>query len=70
VAKDDGTLEYVFEAAEQNSSNEVTKEKVAEIAAGFMTTSFLYDIGAFLDALETATGHWSSNLPIPGYGRR
>jgi hypothetical protein len=28
-----GTLEYVFEAGEQNSPNAVTKEKAAEIAA-------------------------------------
>src|SRR5580700_6015390 len=38
VAKDGGTLEYVFEAGEQNSPNAVTKEKAAEIAADFMTT--------------------------------
>ena len=33
AAKDGGTLEYVFEAGEQNSPNAVTKEKAAEIAA-------------------------------------
>ena len=38
AAKDGGTLEYVFEAGEQNSPNAVTKEKAAEIAADFMTT--------------------------------
>ena len=38
VAKDGGTLEYVFEAGEQNFSDAVTKEKAAEIAADFMTT--------------------------------
>ena len=30
AAKDGGTLEYVFEAGEQNSPNAVTKEKAAE----------------------------------------
>jgi hypothetical protein len=38
AAKDGGTLEYAFEAGGQNSPNAVTKEKVAEIAADFMTT--------------------------------
>ena len=33
AAKDGGTLEYFFEAGEQNSPNAVTKEKAAEIAA-------------------------------------
>jgi hypothetical protein len=32
-AKDGGTLEYVFEAGEQNSPSALTKEKAAEIAA-------------------------------------
>jgi hypothetical protein len=34
AANDGGTLEYVFEAREQNSPNTVTKEKAAEIAVG------------------------------------
>jgi hypothetical protein len=38
AALDGGTLEYVFEAGEQNSPNAVTKEKAAEIAADFMAT--------------------------------
>jgi hypothetical protein len=46
AAKDGGTLEYVFEAGEQNSPNAVTKEKVAEIAADFMTTFYLVQVGA------------------------
>jgi hypothetical protein len=37
-----GTLEYVFEAGEQNSPDAVTKEKAAEIAADFMTTFITY----------------------------
>jgi hypothetical protein len=35
AAKDGGTLEYVFEAGEQNSPNAATKEKAAEIRCGF-----------------------------------
>ena len=38
AAKDGGTLEYVFEAGEQNSPDALSKEKAAEIAADFMTT--------------------------------
>jgi hypothetical protein len=38
AARDGRTLEYVFEAGEQNSPNAVTKEKAAEFAADFMTT--------------------------------
>ena len=46
AAKDGGTLEYVFEASEQNSPNAITKEKVAEIAADFMTTFYHVQVGA------------------------
>jgi hypothetical protein len=46
AAKDGGTLEYVFEAGEQNSPNAVTKEKAAEIAADFVTTFYHVQIGA------------------------
>jgi hypothetical protein len=45
-AKDGGTLEYVFEAGEQNSPNAVTKEKAAEIAADFITTFCHVQFGA------------------------
>jgi hypothetical protein len=45
AAKDGGTLEYVFEAGEQNSPNAVTKEKAAEIAADFMTTFYHEQVG-------------------------
>ena len=41
AAKDGGTLEYIFEAEDQNSPNAVTKEKAAEIAADCMTTDDL-----------------------------
>jgi hypothetical protein len=40
AAKDDGTLEYVFEAGDQNAPDAVTKEKAAGIAADFMTTFY------------------------------
>jgi hypothetical protein len=40
AAKDGGTLEYIFEAGEQNSPNAVTKEKAAQIAADFMTAFY------------------------------
>ena len=46
AAKDGGTLEYVFQAGEQNSPNAVTKEKAAEIAADFMTTFYHIQVGA------------------------
>jgi hypothetical protein len=46
AAKDGGTLEYVFEAGEQNSPNAITKEKVAEIAADFMPTFYHEQVGA------------------------
>ena len=49
-----GTLEYVFEAGEQNSPDTVTKEKAAEIAADFMTTFFHVQVGA-LEAQEFRT---------------
>jgi hypothetical protein len=45
AARDGGTLEYVFEAGAQNSSNAVTKEKAAEIAADFMTTFYYVQVG-------------------------
>ena len=46
AAKDGGTLEYVFEAGEQNSPDAITKEKAAEIAADFMTTFYHVQVGA------------------------
>jgi hypothetical protein len=54
AAKDGGTLEYVYEAGEQNSSNAVTKEKAAEIAADFMTTFYHAQVGA----LEPTVAKW------------
>ena len=60
AAKDGGTLEYVFDAGEQNSPNAVTKEKAAEIAADFMTTFYHVQVGA-LETQEfrtTPTPFW------------
>jgi hypothetical protein len=54
AAKDGGTLEYVFEAGEQNSPNAITKEKVAEIAADFTTTFYHVQVGA-LETQELRT---------------
>jgi hypothetical protein len=45
AAKDGGTLEYVFEAGEQNSPNAITKEKAAEIAADFVMTCPSWRVG-------------------------
>jgi hypothetical protein len=45
AAKDGGTLEYVFDAGEQNSPNAATKEKAAEVAADFMTTFYHVQVG-------------------------
>jgi hypothetical protein len=58
AAKDGGTLEYVFQAGEQNSPNAVTKEKAAEIAADFMTTFYHVKVGA-LETQEFRT------TPVP-----
>ena len=58
AAKDGGTLEYIFEAADQNSPNAVTKEKAAEMAADFMTTFYHVQVGA----LETQEFRTS---PVP-----
>jgi hypothetical protein len=54
AARDGGTLEYVFEAGEQNSPNAVTKEKAAEIAADFMTTFYHVPVGV-LETQELRT---------------
>src|ERR1700676_4427407 len=46
AAKDGGTLEYVFDAGEQNSPNAITKEKAPEISPYFMTTFYHVQVGA------------------------
>jgi hypothetical protein len=58
AAKDGGTLEYVFEGGDQNSPNAISKEKVAEIAADFMTTFYHEQVGA-LETQEFRT------TPVP-----
>jgi hypothetical protein len=40
AARDGGTLEYLFETDKTDVPNKAAKEKVAEIAADFMTTFF------------------------------
>ena len=47
AAKDGDTLDYVFDAGEQNSPPEaVTKEKTAEIGADLLTTFYHVQVGA------------------------
>src|SRR6202790_4431756 len=58
AAKDGGTLEYVFETDQQDVPATATKEKVAEIAADFMTTFYHIQIGA-LETQEFRT------TPVP-----
>jgi hypothetical protein len=60
AAKDGGTLEYVFQAGEQNSPTAVSKEKAAEIAADFMTTFYHVQVGA----LETQEFRTIANPPV------
>ena len=56
AAKDGGTLEYLFEASEQNSPNAITKEKAAEIAADFMTTFYHVQVGAMVGQRPAPSG--------------
>jgi hypothetical protein len=44
-ARDGGTLEYLFESDATDVPNTVSKERVAEIAADFMTTFYHVQIG-------------------------
>ena len=46
AAVDGGTLEYIFEADEQDVPKTVSKEKAAEIAADFVTAFYHAQIGA------------------------
>jgi hypothetical protein len=57
-ANDGGTVEYIFEAGEQNSPNAVTKEKAAEVTADFMTRFYHVQVGA-LETQEYRT------MPVP-----
>jgi hypothetical protein len=58
AAMDGGTLEYIFETDEQDVQKTISKEKVAEFAADFMTTLYHAQIGA-LETQEFRT------QPIP-----
>jgi hypothetical protein len=46
AARDGGTLEYVFESDQGDVPKTATKERVAEIAADFMTTFYGIQVGA------------------------
>src|ERR1700730_14731813 len=54
AAGDGGTLEYIFETDQRDVPATVTKDKVAEIAAEFMTTFYHVQIGA-LETQELRT---------------
>src|SRR5271165_3684791 len=70
AAKDGGTLEYIFEAGEQNSPDAVTKEKAAEIAADFMTTFYHVQVGALeTQEFRTSPGQKDALLDVPPGGR-
>ena len=58
AARDGGTLEYLFETDEEHLPQTVAKEKVAEIAADFMTVFYHIQIGA----LETQKFR---TMPVP-----
>jgi hypothetical protein len=58
AARDGGTLEYVFETDKEDLPQTVAKEKVAEIAADFMTVFYHIQIGA-LETQEFRT------TPVP-----
>src|ERR1700692_2593442 len=57
AAKDGGTMEYVFEAGEQNFPDAVTKEKAAEIAADFRRGSRAACSGCSPGASDRARSH-------------
>jgi hypothetical protein len=46
AARDGGTLEYIFESEERDAPKTATKERVAEIAADFITTFYGVQVGA------------------------
>jgi hypothetical protein len=58
AARDGGTLEYVFESDQGDVPKTATKERVAEIAADFMTSFYGIQVGA----LETQEFR---STPIP-----
>jgi hypothetical protein len=58
AARDGGTLEYVFNTDQEDLPQTVAKEKVAEIAADFLTVFYHIQIGA-LETQEFRT------TPVP-----
>jgi hypothetical protein len=71
AAKDGGTLEYVFDAGEQNSPNAVTKEKAAEIGADFMTTFYHVQVGSLeTQEFRTTPVNVARCKPFPMQRRR
>jgi hypothetical protein len=54
AADDGGTLEYIFETDQRDAPASASKDKVAEIAAEFMTTFYHIQIGA-LETQELRT---------------
>jgi hypothetical protein len=65
AAKDGGTLEYVFESDESQLPKTVTKEKVAEIAADFMTTFYGIQVGALVYCLLNSFNNLGDWWPLP-----
>jgi hypothetical protein len=56
AAKDGGTLEYVFDAGEQNSPNAVTKEKAAEIAAEILPMKIIEKLAFMVIPIDIRIG--------------
>ena len=56
AAKDGGTLEYVFEAGEQNSPNAVTKEKAAEIAGEILPMKIIEKLALMVIPIDIRIG--------------
>jgi hypothetical protein len=66
AAKDGGTLEYVFDADEQNSPNAVTKEKAAEIQFGHGTQQC---VRPFAEDLADRNAHHYHGVRMKCVGR-
>jgi hypothetical protein len=58
AARDGGTLEYIFESDDPDVPKTASKERVAEIAADFMTSFYGIQVGA-LETQEFRT------VPVP-----
>jgi len=66
AAKDGGTLEYVFKTDAGEVPKTATEEKVAEIAADFMTTFYGVQVGALesFEKLRFRSGLCASRIPL------